>query len=94
MIEKKVDDIFVNEVDLKEFQDIILENAAWADTIREALVTAAKVRHNLRTKVHLFWKRISLKFHLDETKVYDINPETGKITLSKNQSSNKGVKNE
>ncbi len=89
---KKVDAKIVIEADLKEFQNIVLENAAWVDVIREALVTAAKTRYNLKTKVLLFWKRISPKYHLDESKVYDINPKTGEITLSKNQFSNKEVK--
>ncbi len=81
--------IFADEKDLKEFQDMVLENAGWTDTIRKVIVTAAKARHNLKTKVLLYWKRIALKYHLDDHKDYEINPETGEITLMKNQEVNK-----
>ncbi len=76
---------FADEADLKEFQDLVFENAGWVDTIGEAITTAAKARENLRTKVSLYWKRISLKYPLDKHKLYEINSETGEITLSKNQ---------
>ncbi len=89
---KKIDGTFVKGEDLKEFQDLLLENSAWVETIRETLLASAKARHNLKTKALLFWRRIIPKYHLDKNKVYDLHPETGEVTLSKNQNINKGVK--
>ncbi len=85
MTEKGVKGIFAKGKDLHEFQDMILENAGWVDTIREVLITATKARQNLKTRVLLYWKRIVPKYHLDENKIYDMNPETGEITLTKIQ---------
>ncbi len=92
MTEKKTDSIFVDKEDLKVFQDIVLENQSWVETIREALLTGAKARQNLKTKVLLYWKKISPKYKLEKDLVYDINPETGEVTLSKNQPIKKEVK--
>ncbi len=89
---EKADGIFVKGKDLKEFQDIVLENAAWAETIREALLTSVKARQNLQTKRLLYWKKIVPLYHLDKDTVYDLNPESGEVTLSKNQLIKKEVK--
>ncbi len=89
---KALTGIFANEKDLDEFQGFLLENAGWNDTLKEALVTSAKARHNLKTKVLLYWRRISVTYNLDEDKVYEMDSKTGEITLSKNQLSNKGEK--
>ncbi len=86
---KKIDGAFVKGEDLKEFQDMLLENSAWVETVRETLLASAKARHNLKTKSLLYWRKIIPKYRLDKDKVYDLNPETGEVTLSKKQPVNK-----
>lgn len=78
-------DVFIKGKDLKEFQDFLAENTAWVETIREALIVSARARQELKMKVLLYWKRISLKYNLDKDKVYNMNPETGLVNLFKNE---------
>ncbi len=79
MTEKKHDDIFVEEKDVKEYQGLVVENIAWTDTIKEAIITSAKARQELKIKVLSYWERVASKYHLDEKELTGLDLETGKI---------------
>ena len=77
--------VIVTKEELKKFQEFLIENSAWVETIRETIVTAAKARSNLKTKTKLFWDELTSKYKLDCNKFYILDIKTGEIILSKEQ---------
>ncbi len=82
----------VSKEELKVFNEFIIENSAWTETLRETIVTAAKARSNLKTRTKAFWDKITPKYKLDINKYYSLDIKTGEITLSKDQPIKKEVK--
>ncbi len=78
---KKNDLLFIKGEDLKEYQDTVLESLAWTETLKQAFIISAEKRQKMKKKVFLYWTRMILKYHLDKAKTYNLNPDTGEVTL-------------